>query len=170
MRAAVAAFFVTSLAAAAPTVVADDDSRWQLDLPDGWAPAELPEVTEGKALAAWSSDHGRLVVVRMRGNTDAAYDPKSSYLAGLEEGVAKEAPGYHRLAATQRKLGPSKKKKKLPAYDLWFKTSDGVRGIRFIFMKNYTVLASIDVPGLRKIGPESRKILESFGPMPSPPP
>src|SRR5262249_59138952 len=91
----------------------------------GGPPADLPEVTEGKALAAWSSDHGRLVVVRMRGNTDAAYDPKSSYLAGLEEGVAKESPGYHRLAATQRKLGPSgqsgkKKKKKLPAYDLWF--------------------------------------------------
>lgn len=152
------------VAAAAPTVVPDDDSRWQIDLPDGWAPAELPEVTEGKTLAAWSSDHGRLVVARMRGNTDAAYDPKSSYLAGLEEGVAKEAPGYRRLAATQRKLG---KKKKLPAYDLWFRTGTGVRGIRFIFMKNYTVLASIDVPGIRKIGPESKKILESFGPVPA---
>jgi len=167
VRIVVVAAFVTSLAVAAPTVVTDDDSRWQIDLPDGWTPADLPEVTEGKALAAWSSDHGRLVVVRMRGNTDAAYDPKSSYLAGLEAGVAKESPGYHRLAATQKKLG---KKKRLPAYDLWFRTGAGVRGIRFIFMKNYTVLASIDVPGLRKIGPESKKILESFGPMPSPPP
>lgn len=167
MRFLVVAAFVTSLAEAAPTVVAEDDSRWQLDLPDGWSPAELPEVTEGKALAAWSSDHARLVVVRMRGNTDAAYDARSSYLAGLEAGVAKEAPGYRRLAATQRKLG--KKKKVLPAYDLWFRTSAGVRGIRFVFMKNYTVLASIDIPGASKIGPESKKIIESFGPMPTPP-
>jgi len=151
---------------AAPAVVSDDDSRWQLDLPDGWTPAAPPEVTEGKPLAAWSSAHGRVVVVRLRGNTDAAYDPKSSYLAGLEEGVAKESPGYRRLAATQRKLG---KKKKLPAYDLWFRTSAGVRGIRFIFMKNYTMLATIDVPGATRIGPESKKIIESFAPMPSAP-
>lgn len=165
-RFALVVLLATRVTAAAPTVVAEDDSRWQLDLPDGWSPADLPEVTEGKALAAWSSDHGRLVVVRMRGNTDAAYDAKSGYLAGLEEGVAKEAPGYRRLAATQRKLG--KKKKLLAAYDLWFRTSAGVRGIRFVFMKNYTVLASIDVPGASKIGPESKKIIESFGPMPAP--
>ncbi len=165
MRVAAAVFLLTSLAAAAPAVVSDDDSRWQLDLPDGWTAAELPEVIEGKALAAWSSAHGRLAVVRLRGNTDAASDPKSSYVAGVEEGVAKESPGYRRLAATQRKLG---KKKKLPAYDLWFRTGAGVRGIRFIFMKNYTMLATIDVPGATQVGPESKKIIESFAPVPTP--
>ena len=164
MRLLVLAVFLPSLAAAAPTIVTEDDSHWQIDLPDGWTPADLPAVVEGKALAAWSSERRRLVVVRMRGNTDAAYDSKSSYLAGLEEGVAKEVPGYRRLAATQRKVGG--KKRKLPVYDLWFRTAGGVRGIRFIFMKNYTVLASVDLPGATKIPSEARKMLESFVPEP----
>jgi hypothetical protein len=162
-KAGAVVLLAASVAVAAPAVVTDDDSHWQLDVPDGWTPADLPEITEGKALAAWSSNHGRLVIVRMRGNTDAAYDGKAAYFAGLEEGVQKEAPGYHRLAATQRKLG---KKKKIPAYDLWYRAAAGVRGIRFIFMKNYSVLATVDVPGATKIGPEAKKILESFGPAP----
>jgi len=157
--AVVVALFAAS-AGAAPVTVSDDDLRWQLDLPDHWSTAELPEVDAGRPLASFASGGRRLVVLRIRGNTDGAFDGKASFFAGLEDGVRRELGDYVRVSAKTRKVG----KKKLPAYDLWYRTGDGTRGARFIFLRNYCILATIDLPGEKPVPKDARRILESLQP------
>lgn len=150
-------------ASAAPTVVSDDDVRWQLDLPDSWSPGERDDLEIGKALAVWTSGRRRFVLLRLRGNTDGAYDGKPAFWSGLEDGVRKDAPDFRRLSGTVKKLG---KKKKVPGYDLWYRIAGGVRGVRFIFLRNYCLMGTIDLPGERSVPRDVRRVLESLGPAP----
>jgi hypothetical protein len=159
--AAIAVLLCAARAAAAPVAIVDDETRWQLDLPDGWETIEVPAPATGKTLAAFAAGARRVVVARVRGNTDGAYDGKPGFYAGLEEGVAQAVPGYARLSGEPKKLG---KKGKLPAYDLWYRTGDGVRGVRFIFLHGYTLMATTDLPGQRSVARDARRLIESFGP------
>jgi hypothetical protein len=143
-------------------VLIGDGERWQVDLPDGWETAAIPATQQGAILATYERTGGwRLVVARLRGNTDAAYDGDQTFFSGLEDGVRQDADGYRRLAAKQRTFG---KKNKIPVYDLWYRTTSGVRGSRFFLMKGYVVVGTIEVPRARKVDAAARRILESMAP------
>lgn len=157
-----------TVASAAPTLISDDDLRWQIDLPDTWSAVSRDELESGKALAAFVSGRRRFVLLRLRGNTDGAFDAKPAFFTGLEDGVKKEVPDFRRVSGTIRKLGPGDKKtatkKKTPGYDLWYRTGDSLRGVRFIFLKNYCLMGTIDLPGATSIPREAQKLLESLVP------
>ena len=163
IRTALAVALLAGAAGAAPVTLSDDDVHWQIDLPDGWAPADPGQIEGARPLAAFASGRRHLVVARVRGDTEAAYGGKPGFFSGLEDGVKKEVEGYQRVSGTPRKLG---KKKKLPAYDLWYRAAGDTRGARFIFMRNYIIVATIDLPGETTIPRDARRLLESFGPPP----
>ena len=145
-------------AAAEPITFAADDVKWQLDLPAGWTAAPLPELASGRALAAYASDGRRLLVARLRVNTDGAYQGQASYFAGVEDGVEKESAGYQRLSARVRKLG------KRPAYDLWYRADGTVHGARFVFLRGSVVVLRLDLADAPAVERTARRILESFHP------
>jgi hypothetical protein len=150
-------------AGAEPLEILDGQARWGIELPDGFSAEETEELGEGTMLARFSDPAGRRVVVaRLRGNTDGAYDGARSYFAGLEEGVKAQTPGYRRLASAQRKLG---KKGKIPAFDLWFRAKGAVRGSRFVLLKGYALVLTVDAPSARRVDRALKKALESFAPM-----
>ncbi len=154
---------VASAATAAPVVVGDFTPRWRVDLPDGWRAEEPPEVTGGSVMASWLAGGGRrLVVARLRGNTDAAYAGDATFFSKLEEGVRRDTEGYRRLSARRRTFG---ERHKIPGYDLWYRTKDGVRGTRFVIMRGYAVMATLEAPRARKVDAAARKIVESFEPV-----
>jgi hypothetical protein len=146
----------------------DGDLRWQLDLPDGWKPADAPDAGAGTTMGSWAGDgERRLVIARLRGNTDGAYAGQRSWWSGLEDGVRESTEGYKRLSSRALKLG---KKKQIPAYDLWYRARGGVRGSRFVMFRGRAVVATIDLPHARKVEAGAKKILESFIPSPAPAP
>jgi hypothetical protein len=150
------------VARAEPVEVLDGQSRWTLELPAGFSAEEVEELGEGVMLARYSDAGGRRVVVaRLRGNTDGAYSGERGYFAGLEEGVKRQTPGYRRLAATQRKLGRTGK---IPVYDLWFRAGDAVRGSRFVLLKGYALLLTVHAPRTRRVDRALKTALESFSP------
>jgi hypothetical protein len=161
-RAALVIMLVARAAAADPVDVLDGQTRWQIDLPAGFAAEEPEPLGEGTMLARFADDAGRRVVVaRLRGNTDGAYDGTKAYFAGLEEGVKRQSPGYKRLVAAQRKLGAHGK---IPGYDLWYRTGEAVRGSRFALLRGYALVVTVHLPGARRIDRSLKKALESFGP------
>ncbi len=159
----VLAVVLAATRAGAPFVITDDEDRWQLELPDGWTAVDPPQPATGRALAAYAARGRRLVVARVRGNTDGAYDGRPGFFVGLEDGVARETPGFVRLAGGAKKLG---KKRKLPAYDVWYRAGREVFGIRFVFLRGYSVMATLEIPGARAVPRDARRLLESFGPAP----
>jgi hypothetical protein len=139
---------------------------WQIDLPGGWSPVDPPALAEGLVLGSYAGDGGRrLVVARLRGNTDGAYAQSKTYFGGLEEGVKKDTDGYRRLSARELKLG---KRKQIPAYDLWYRAGAAVRGSRFVLLRGYAIVATIEIPRARRVDAGARKILESLGPATAP--
>jgi hypothetical protein len=157
---ALVALALLARAAAAETVL-DGKTPWRLELPEGFvADADPPAMDEGGLLASWHDGRGRRIAVgRLRGNTDGGRAGDRAYYAGLEEGVRRATPGYRRLAATRRTLGG-----KIPAFDLWYRGRDAVRGARFVVLRGYALVLSVHAPGARKIEPALRRALESFAP------
>jgi hypothetical protein len=151
-------------AAATPVPISDDDDRWRVDLPVGWAEAAPPDGAGGRVLAAFASGTRRLVVARLRGNTEGASAGKASFFAGLEEGARQESPGYQRLSGERRH---THRKHTHPVYDLWYRSDAGVRGVRFVFTRSSAVVATLSLPGERTVPKEARRLLESFGKAPS---
>ncbi len=150
-------------AAPARTVITDGDSRWSLALPPGFTAEEPADLERGTMLASFGQTGGRrIVIARLRLNTDAAYAGDPAYLAGLEDGVKRETPGYRRLAATARKLGTGGR---IPAYDLWYRTRDAVRASRFVFLRGYAVVMTVQAPRARRVDPVLKRALESFAPL-----
>lgn len=141
--------------------IGDASPRWQLDLDDSWRAVATTDTAGGNILAAYHREPGwRLVVARQRGNTDAAYEGDRAFADGLEEGVRRDTGGYQRISLKQRAI--SGRKVKIPVVDLWYRTPDGVRGTRFVIMKGYAVMATIDLPGSRRPDKLARKVLEGF--------
>jgi hypothetical protein len=165
-RAAALAWVLTAAhsAGAHPVTIDDDDDdvALRLDLPDGWKPEEPPSLATGRALAAYAADGRHAVVARLHANTDGAYHAPARYLAGVEDGVQKETPGYRRLERKVRKLG------RRPALDLWYAAEDGVHGARFVFFHGLVVLLRVDLPEAHTVDAAARRLVEGFGPIPAP--
>jgi len=163
IRFAVCLLLLASTAGAEPTTVLDGTAPWRVELPPGFtADDALADLDEGGQLAGWRDGAGRRIVVgRLRGNTDDGLAGERSYFAGLEEGVAKDTPGYRKLRSARRKLPRS-----LVAYDLWFRSGDAVRGARFVILRGYALVLSVHAPRTRRIDPALRGALESFVPEP----
>ena len=129
-------------------------------MPAGWQAIALPDLPEGKALAAYASGERRVVVARLRANTDGAFEGKAAFFAGLEQGVQRDAEGYRRLAASVRKLG----KRRLPGYDLWYRAGGTVHGARFIFTRTYAFVLHLELPDAQAVDKAAKRLLESFQP------
>jgi len=161
LKLALALALLARVAWAEPITIHGDDIAWRLDLPPGWEAADPPELPAGRALAAYTSDGRQLLVARLRINTDGAYDGKSAYFAGVEDGVQKETLSYHRLAGGAHKLG---KRRRLPAFDLWYRGERAIHGARFVFLRGYVVVLRIDLPEARTVERAAKRLLESFQP------
>lgn len=136
----------------------DDDSRWQFMLPTGWEAAEPPPLAEGRVLAVYTNHGQKLIIARLRGNTEGAYDNKAAFFSGLETGVRNENEGWRRLSGNLRRLGS---KRKLPAYDLWYRAGGALHGMRFIFTRSDAVILHLETQGAERA---ARRLVESFGP------
>ncbi|HKA89920.1 MAG TPA: hypothetical protein VKE22_19800 [Haliangiales bacterium] len=145
----------------APAIVLDESQALDLDIGDAWTRVEAPE----GALARWERGGETVVVARSRGNTDGAYAKdkaaRTTYLDGIERGVRDETPGYRRIARAERTLGSNKA---VPVLDLWFSGPEGVRGMRFLLYRGYTVVLALASPGKKRTA-EHRRIVESFRPV-----
>lgn len=143
--------------------VADERAGYRLDLPSGWQATEVPNAADA-VLATWTHerDDRMLVVVRINGPTDGAWEGDKAFFEAVENGVKKQYSSYERISLKTTKLG----KKKVPTLDLWFKAErDGkpvTIGTRFLFMKGYALSLVADGGSKRA----TRKILESFVPAP----
>lgn len=164
MRLAAAAALVCVLVGAAlGAEVVDEKVGYKLTLPAGWQATEIPGANDA-VLATWTHEHDdrMVVVVRINGPTDGAWDGDKSFFEAVENGVKKQYATYERVSVKQTKLG----KKKVPALELWFKTErDGksvIVGTRFLFMKGYA-LSIVSDGGNKKA---AKKIIESFVPAP----
>jgi hypothetical protein len=148
---------------AEPAVVMDGSTGWRLDLPDGFVADPPEELGEGTLLASFTGPAGRRVrVARLRGHTDPARAGERSFLAGVEEAVRASTPGYRRLSrGVARKLGRTGR---IPAHDLWWRAGDAVRGARFVWLRGYALVVTVEAPRSRRIDPRLRRVLEDFQP------
>ena len=167
MRVAAAALLLAlplgSSAAAAEIV--DAQAGYRLSVPAGWTVAETPGARD-EVLATFSHEDSDqvLVITRLPGPTDGAWDDDPAYFAALEAGVKKQFSSYERLWTRRIRLG----KKKIPALDLWFRSErEGkkiVVGARFLLFRGYSLSLVIDSPG-KKRPAATKKLLESFLPL-----
>jgi hypothetical protein len=150
-------------ASAERALVADGGTTWVLELPAGYAREDPPpSVPDGSLLASFAAPGGRRVLVqRVRANTDGAHDGDAGYFAGLEEGVRNEAQGYRRISGTSRKLGRSGK---IPAYDLWYRSGEALRGTRFVLRSGYALIVTVHAPRTRRPDRALKAIVEKFVP------
>jgi hypothetical protein len=164
VRLAAAAALICVLGATALAAdIVDEKVGYKLALPAGWQATEIPGASDA-VLATWTHerDDRMVVVVRINGPTNGAWEGDKAFFDAVENGVKKQYATYERLSLKQTRLG----KKKVPALDLWFKTErDGKSvtvGTRFLFMKGYA-LSIVSDGGNKKA---AKKIVESFAPAP----
>lgn len=172
MRRVGVALALTSVAAAAPAPVVNEEHRFELAVGDGWDVQAVDGVSYDREagtglVARWSADGGArvLVVSRVDGPGSDAWRGEESFFDGVEAGVQRSAPGYRRLKRKVHKLG------RVPALDLWFRY-DGADGravavaMRFLFFRSYALTLAVDVPAddLRAHRRAVRKLVESFKP------
>jgi hypothetical protein len=174
LAAALAPICATVVCAAAPAVaaageVSDEILNYKLTVPDGWTRTELAEGSGGEDLVAmWTRDESDqiAVITKFVGPTDDAVNKEKTFFDDVEKGLKRNYAVYKRLSAKKTQIG--KGKKKVPAYEVWFRTErDGkpvVIGARFLFFKGYALSLIIDQPGARRAGPMTKKLLGSFAP------
>jgi hypothetical protein len=146
------------------------DAGFELALPDGWRQVE--QNTGGgddEPLLKVTSDASNqwLVVVKVKGPTDDAWDKPEVALKNFESGFA-TAPGYVRISLDKRSL-PRRPgaKSQIPAADLWFSTERAgapvTVGARALFFKGYSLTLVVDSPG-KKPSKAAKAVLGSFVP------
>ncbi len=153
-----------------PTIYQDDKAGFQVTVPDGWVQVNLAQNAAG-ALATFANDAtGQLLVItRVDGPTDDAAKDDAAFYATLEAGVKKAARGYKKLSSSARKLTVGKTKKRVRAFDLWFRVDRDkttvTMGARWLFMSGYALSLMIDSPS-KKSDAAAQKIVSSFAPLP----
>jgi hypothetical protein len=175
---ALAALALASLAAAKPAKprakppepYVDDVAGFTLTLPAGWQRVEQ-KTGGGDAEPLYKATNDKtdqfLVVVRLKGPTDDAWEKPDEALASFEQGFAK-ADGYARMSLKAHKL-PRRKglKGTIPAADLWFRMTRGGKvvavGARAIFFRGYTLTIVVDSPG-KQPTKGAKAVVESFAP------
>lgn len=149
------------------TSYVDEKVGYRLSIPDGWREVSLADAGIAGApllIVANDATDQVLVVSRIKGPTDGAWGDDAKFWSELESGVRAQAAGYAKLSSRKLKLG----KKKIPAYDLWFRAErDGkpaTFGVRFLFFRGYALSLVVDSPG-KRTDAVARKIVDSFGPV-----